>query len=115
MTSRGGSGTTRARRACFVAALGCLLSLAGCSASRVSVNDPSTSAYAPANEASGPEISYCNAGPKHARNARREDAYRKMHAACGGPYEIVREHESPAIICPAERRMWFRCLASRPK
>jgi hypothetical protein len=64
-----------------------LAMLAGCTASNVNVRGPSSSAYAPINESgvSG-EISYCNAGAKTVRDARREDAYKKMYASCGGPY-----------------------------
>ena len=91
-----------------------ILTLAGCSASNVNVRSPSNSAYAPLNESgvSG-EISYCNAGAKSVRDARREDAYKKMHASCGGAYEIVREEDQHPMICKMERRIWFTCRTAQ--
>ncbi len=83
--------------------------LSGCSASSINTRDPARSSYGPSNEAATDgEISYCNAGAKFVRNARREDAYKKMHAACDGRYEIVREEDQMAICYP-QRRIWFKC------
>ena len=86
--------------------------LAGCTASNVNVRNPSNSQYAPLNEQGiAGEISYCNAGAKSVRDARREDAYKKMFASCGGPYEIVREEDQHPVLCTMERRIWFTCAA----
>ena len=87
--------------------------VAGCSASSINTAAPETSVYAPSNEpkADG-EVSYLNAGAKKVRDARRTDAYQKMHDHCGGAYEILKEEDqrSPWGI---QRRIWFRCAASR--
>lgn len=85
--------------------------LAACSASRVNTTAPEAGAYAPVNEpAASGEVSYLNAGAKTVRDARRADAYRKMHDHCGGTgYEILEEEDqrSPLGI---QRRIWFRCV-----
>lgn len=84
--------------------------VAGCSASNVNVRGPSNSLYAPINESGVEgEISYCNAGAKTVRDARREDAYKKMYAYCGGAYEITREENQNPMFCTMERRIWFKC------
>ena len=86
--------------------------LSGCTASKVNTRNPSNSQYAPLNESGVTgEISYCNAGAKSVRDARREDAYKKMFASCGGPYEIVREEDQHPVFCTMERRIWFTCAA----
>lgn len=91
----------------------CSVALVGCSASSVNLRGPSSSMYAPLNEAqSTGEISYCNAGAKVVRDARREDAYRKMYESCSGKYEIVREEDQHPAFCAVERRMWFKCSAT---
>ena len=78
----------------------------------MNVRNPSNSQYAPLNEQGiAGEISYCNAGAKSVRDARREDAYKKMFASCGGPYEIVREEDQHPVLCTMERRIWFTCAA----
>jgi len=38
-------------------------------------------------------VKYLNEGADFVRKSRREDAYRQMHAACGGAYRI--ESEGP--------------------
>lgn len=84
--------------------------MSGCSASNVNMHGPSTSLYAPINETlSTGEISYCNAGAKSVRDARREDAYKKMYEACGGKYAIVHEEDQNPAFCKMERRIWFKC------
>ena len=89
------------------------LLLTACSASNVNVRGPSNSAYAPVNERGvAGEISYCNAGAKSVRDARRDDAYKKMHAQCGGAYSIVREEDQHPAFCTMERRIWFKCEPS---
>jgi len=59
------------------------------------VSDPSMasgSPYAPVNEASrGGVIKYLNQGARFVVEKRREDAYKQMHEACGGPYHIDAE------------------------
>ena len=92
-----------------------IVMLAGCTASSVSVRNPSKSAYAPINESEGSgEISYCNAGAKMIRDARREDAYKKMYVFCGGSYVITREENQRPMFCEMERRIWFACRSSPP-
>lgn len=102
------------RRAWIYLRFGLALTVAlalGCTASKVSTSDPSASAFAPTNEVEATaEISYCNAGAKSVKNARREDAYKKMHQTCGGRYEIVQEEDQKAALCKSQRRIWFRCL-----
>lgn len=90
-------------------------SLCGCSASSVNTKDPSRSRFAPIDErTTAGEISYCNAGIKTVRNARRDDAYQKMYSTCGGSYQIVREEDQHAAICASERRIWFKCVVAEP-
>jgi hypothetical protein len=91
------------------------LMVAGCSASRVNTAIPETGRYAPANEQVDGEVSYLNAGAKSVRNARREDAYKKMYEHCGGPYEIVREEDQEGAWPPGgrQRRIWFKCIGAR--
>ena len=94
----------------FFLCLTVLTLLSGCTASNVNVHGPSQSAYAPTNEAgTSGEISYCNAGAKLVRDARREDAYKKMYTSCGGAYEIIREEDQHPVFCVMERRIWFKC------
>lgn len=95
-----------------------LMVLAGCtSASRVDSALAETSAYAPANEEHvDGEVAYLDAGARAVRNARREDAYKKMHSFCGGDYVIVREEgaESANVLALGgpQRRIFFRCVAA---
>jgi hypothetical protein len=86
--------------------------LTACTASEVSTKIPETGRYAPVNEEADGEVSYLNIGAKAVRNARREDAYKKMYEHCGGPYEIVREEEQEAAWPPRarQRRIWFNCV-----
>jgi hypothetical protein len=86
--------------------------LTACTASQVSTKIPETSRYAPVNEEVDGEVSYLNEGAKAVRNARREDAYKKMYEHCGGPYEIVREEDQNAAWASRarQRRIWFNCV-----
>ena len=62
------------------------------------------SPYAPVNEASLPGIiRYLNEGARPVKEARRNDAYRHMHEACGGKYKILREgpRSEGGVIVPA--------------
>jgi hypothetical protein len=74
----------------LIASVFCVL---GCSAKMVSTHGDSNSAYAPVNEKSsrGGIVKYLNGGAKSVKAARKEDAYKKMHDFCGGPYKIVSE------------------------
>jgi hypothetical protein len=71
----------------------------GCSASMVT--KPGTvasapAAYAPVNEGARPGVvKYLNEGIGSVREKRRQDAYKKMHEACGGPYRI--DAEGPRV------------------
>lgn len=59
------------------------------------------SPFAPINEASRPGvIKYLNAGAQSVRESRREDAYRQMHQACNGKYQIDAEgpHEEGGVV-----------------
>ena len=70
------------------------LLLNGCaSATMISApGSPAGGAYAPVNEAARPGlVRYLNQGMESVRLQRRQDAYRKMHAACGGQYRIDAE------------------------
>ena len=93
------------------------LVVAACTASQVSTNIPETGSYAPVNEGFDGEVSYLNAGAKSVRNARREDAYKKMYEHCGGAYEIVREEDQQAAWPPGapQRRIWFKCIDEEPQ
>lgn len=48
---------------------------------------------APVNEINGGVVSYLNQGAKSIIEARRKDAYKKMHNACSGNYRILQEGE----------------------
>jgi hypothetical protein len=90
--------------------------LCGCSSGNVNTAGPETKPYAPTNVTADGDIRYLNAGAKSVRDARREDAYKKMYAHCGGPYEIVREEDEDAPLMGGPfRRIWFRCTAPKPK
>jgi hypothetical protein len=70
-----------------------MIFLIGCAAQMV-VNPGSQadSPYSPINEASRPGIiRYLSEGAQPVKEARRNDAYRKMYEACGGKYRILRE------------------------
>jgi len=55
-------------------------------------NQLPNSAFAPVNESEGIGLlRFSTQGKRHHVAKRRETAYRKMHAACGGAYEIVDE------------------------
>ena len=91
-----------------------LLLLSGCSASSVSTSGPETKPYAPSNKTADGDLRYLNAGAKAVVDARRDDAYRKMYAHCGGPYEIVREEDERGAFAGPYRHIWFRCAAKAP-
>jgi len=59
--------------------------------------------YAPVNERSRPGVvKYLNAGADSVIRARRKDAYKRMHDACGGPYRIDAEgpREEGGVVAP---------------
>lgn len=92
-----------------------LVSTLACTASRIEPQVPESGPYAPANqERIDGEVAYLDAGARAVRNARREDAFRKMHEFCGGRYVIVREElaESANVLALGgrQRRIYFRCL-----
>ena len=92
------------------------LILAGCSAGAVNTSGPETKPYAPSNKTADGDVRYLNAGAKSVRDARRDDAYRKMYEHCGGPYEIVREEDEAApLMSGPYRRIWFRCTNEEKK
>ena len=69
--------------------------LVGCSAPSRMVVSPrmgTESAYSPVNEKSRPGlIKYSAHGSEAAKERKREDAYWRMHNACGGAYRILSE------------------------
>jgi hypothetical protein len=78
----------------------------------VNTSGPETKPYAPSNVTADGDVSYLNAGAKSVRNARRDDAFKKMHAHCNGDYEIVREEDQESVFFGGpQRRIWFRCLS----
>jgi hypothetical protein len=82
-----------------------------CSARSINTAAPEAGQYAPANEvrADG-EVSYLNAGAKRVRDARRADAYKKMHDHCGDSYEIIKEEDQEGAL-GTQRRIWFNCVS----
>lgn len=91
-------------------AIASTLLVLGCSASSINTKVAEAGPYAPANEQqSDGEVSYLNAGVKAVRDARRADAYEKMHNHCRGAYEIVKEEEQRGPMGP-QRRIWFKCV-----
>ena len=87
-----------------VVVLVALLVAVGCSAGKLRPATPD----APANQDG--EITYCAGGAPPVRNARRDDAYRKMREHCGGEYEIVNEIDERGAMCPKIRRLLFKCV-----
>src|SRR5437773_1538434 len=69
------------------------LSLCACTAKMVAPPGSTTpDPNAPINEVGRPGVvSYLNEGISSVRQARRRNAYKKMHDACAGPYRIDRE------------------------
>lgn len=71
-----------------------LILLGGCVGAQMVSPPRSGSAYAPVNEGERVGvIKYLNGGADRVINARREDAFKQMHEACGGRYQIVGEGE----------------------
>src|SRR5437763_15974860 len=70
-----------------------MLSLCACSSKMVAPPGSTTpDPNAPINEADRPGVvSYLNEGISSVRQARRRNAYKKMHDACAGRYRIDRE------------------------
>lgn len=68
------------------------LFLVGCAAQMVT--QPTTSKYAPEGYEAKGMIKYLNQGADSIIAKRREDAFKQMHNACGGAYEITKEGES---------------------
>jgi hypothetical protein len=94
--------------------LAAVLLAGGCSAGKVNTAGPETQPYAPSNNTADGDVRYLNAGAKKIRDARRDDAYKKMHEHCGGAYEIVREEDDSApLMSGSYRRIWFRCTAAK--
>lgn len=77
-----------------------IISISGCTANMVQhpYAAKTVSKYAPTNEqqdTSGVGItSYMNEGHSSVREARREDAYKKMYEACDGEYVILGQSSS---------------------
>jgi hypothetical protein len=96
------------RRAWFAGTF--LLVSLGCTASSINTGAPEAGPFAPVNEARADgEVSYLNAGAKAVRDARRTDAYKKMHDHCHGEYEILKEEDQKGAI-GTQRRIWFKCV-----
>jgi hypothetical protein len=70
-----------------------MLSLVACTSTMVAPPGSTTpDPNAPVNEADRPGVvSYLNEGISSVREARRRNAYKKMHDACNSPYRIDRE------------------------
>ena len=70
-----------------------VLGMCGCTARMVApVGSTHPDPNAPVNEAERPGVvSYLNEGIASVRQARRRNAYQKMHDACHGPYRIDQE------------------------
>ncbi|WP_414928236.1 hypothetical protein [Pseudomonas sp. IT-P74] len=87
-----------------------IASLAGCMSAEMVSSPNSGSAYAPVNESSRSGIvKYLNDGADIVRKQRREDAYKQMHAACGGRYNIDAEGsnaEGGAVINSGTGSFW---------
>lgn len=69
------------------------LLLTGCAGAEiVSLHGNSASPHAPSNEAAsrGGVMKYESGNPGHAQRGR-DDAYKKMHEFCRGPYKITQE------------------------
>lgn len=84
--------------------------MSGCSATMVNAPGGSRSAFAPVNEAQRPgTISYLNQGADSIIRARRGDAYKQMHGACGGDYRIEGEgpQMSGGVLAPVGRSAVF--------
>ena len=82
----------------------------GCTASSINTQTPEAGPYSPSNDKADGEVSYLNAGAKAVRDARRQDAYKKMYEHCGGEYEITKEEDQQGMW-GTQRRLWFTCLS----
>lgn len=84
--------------------------LAGCMSADMVSSPNSGSAYAPANESSrSGVVKYLNAGADYVRKQRREDAYKQMHDACNGSYNIDAEGsnaEGGSVINSGGASIW---------
>lgn len=85
----------------ILSSITCALVLSGCTSADI-IRYPGevakTSQYAPQNEKRTSNnigvMRYLNEGASIVRDARREDAYKKMFNLCNGRYEILAENES---------------------
>lgn len=69
-----------------------LLTLASCG-STMTRDVSERPQYAPRNYKQGGSVKYLNNGADFIISKRREDAFKQMYEACGGPdYRITREH-----------------------
>lgn len=68
-----------------------MLFFAGCAAQMVTA--PTASKYAPKGYVPKGMIKYLNQGADSIIADRREDAFKQMHEACKGDYEITKEGE----------------------
>lgn len=66
-----------------------LVVLTGCSATMVTTRGGGR--FAPVNDSKGGTVEYSLEGARSVVEKRRQDAYRKMHAYCGGAYKITSE------------------------
>ena len=85
----------------------------GCTASSINTQTPEAGPYSPSNDKADGEVSYLNAGAKAVRDARRQDAYKKMYEHCG-EYEITKEEDQQGMW-GTQRRLWFTCLPKGDK
>lgn len=70
-------------------------SFIGCSAKIINTKGDVFSEHAPTNEVWGGTVQYNSHGSKWHKEARRKDAYAKMHNFCNGPYRIAHEYMTP--------------------
>ncbi len=78
-------------------ALIALMFLTGCASQTANmIEERGGSEYGPTNEAAGGRVQYLLNGNGEDVRARREDAYRQMHARCGGSYKITDEQDVAA-------------------
>ena len=68
-----------------------LLAITLSSCSSVHVTKPTIPKYAPKNYRPTGVIKYLNQGADSVIQSRKEDAFKKMHDACGGNYKIISE------------------------
>jgi hypothetical protein len=72
--------------------------MVSCATARLEDDPKHVPKFAPAGYKPTGTVSYLNSGMSWVIKSRRENAFEKMHEACGGAYEILREGSSAPTV-----------------